>query len=142
MNIVDKKLRIVVVGRCRDKNYMESKLLNDVIPECLRKFTDCSKTDIMFCISSYFSGVGPIVKDFGKEYRYPVKEFPIDWSKGRGGITTTNDVMLEFARGEHRTVVVAFYNGYGADANVVSKASLLTREIPEEIILKDYRIRY
>lgn len=142
MNTMNKKLRIVVVGRCKDKNYIESKLLNDVIPECLKKFTDCSKSDIMFCISSYFSGVGPIVKEFGKEYRYPVKEFQIDWSKGRGGIATTNDIMLEFARGENRTVVVAFYNGYGADVNVVSKASLLTREVPDEIILKDYRIRH
>ena len=141
MSVMNKKLKIVVVGRYQEKTYVESKILNDIIPECLEKFKDCRRSDIMFCISSYFSGVGPIVKNFCKENQFPIKEFKIDWSKGRGGLVDTNDIMLEFSRTDHRTVIVAFYNGYGADQNIMAKASLLAREFPDEILVKDYRVR-
>jgi hypothetical protein len=93
-------MKIIVAGSrdITDFNYIETSLC-----ELINTLNISSDIEI---VSGKAIGVDTLGKDFARKHCYKLKEFPADWSLGKGAGYIRNIEMAKYA-----DMLVAFWNG-------------------------------
>lgn len=137
-----RKLRIIVSGLFDNSIYITSKLKNEIIPEVLKKFPDCTDADIEFVCVSSVKGVSPHVLKFVRENGFGIKEFRINWNLGKErSIQDVNTRMIDYALEYDHAYVVMFWMKRGKDITLYAKTNTVMEQRPLHIGIKEFIVR-